>query len=402
MLNVIELFAGVGGFRVGLERSGGFNFVWANQWEPSKKAQDAYNCYVSHFGESDFHSNEDINKVDETTLPEFELLVGGFPCQDYSVARSLSGELGIQGKKGVLFWDIIRIVENKRPNYILLENVDRLLKSPSSQRGKDFSIMLASLNGLGYNVEWRVINAADYGCAQRRRRVFIFAYRKNAKFLTDTTDFNEILFEKGFFAPIFPVKENPKKMGVLHEQLSDDIEWISEEFKASYFNSGIMIDGTVYSRELLPIEEQSTPLIAILDGNVDEKYYLDESAIEKFKKLKGAKKIERTAKSGHKYIFSEGGMAFPEHLEKPGRTMLTSEGTTNRSTHVVEDPETHRLRYLTPNECEKLNGFEPNWTNTGMSERMRYFCMGNALVVDLVERMGRRINQIVVQEQAQR
>lgn len=192
--------------------------------------------------------------------------------------------MGIQGKKGVLFWDIIRIIEEKRPNYILLENVDRLLKSPSSQRGKDFFIMLASLNGLGYNVEWRVINAADHGCAQRRRRVLIFAYRKSAKFLSDTTDFNEILFEKEFFAPIFLVKENPKKIDVLHEQLSDDIKWISEEFKASYLNSGIMIDGTVYSLELLPIEEKLMTLIATLDGNVDEKYYLDEFIVEKFKK----------------------------------------------------------------------------------------------------------------------
>src|SRR5699024_5905062 len=129
-----------------------------------------------------------------------DLIVGGFPCQDYSVARSLSGEKGIQGKKGVLFWEIARAIENTHPKYVLLENVDRLLKSPSSQRGRDFAVMLATFQHFDYSVEWRVINAADYGFPQRRRRVFIFAYKNDLSFEQSQKDIKaeDIVFEKGF------------------------------------------------------------------------------------------------------------------------------------------------------------------------------------------------------------
>ncbi|UII57620.1 DNA (cytosine-5-)-methyltransferase [Cytobacillus spongiae] len=404
MLKVIELFAGVGGFRLGLEATRGFEVVWGNQWEPSKKAQDAFNCYSTRFKGKGIHSNDDIATVNEKSLLELEpdLLVGGFPCQDYSVARSLSGEKGIQGKKGVLFWEITRLVNDLKPKYVLLENVDRLLKSPSKQRGKDFSVMLASFRDLNYSVEWRVINAAEYGQAQRRRRIFIFAIRNDTAYIKERgqlEDYN-LIHDSGFFASSFPILEEvSKKHKPISFQLPEDIVEISDEFSMKYLNAGIMRGGAVYSEEVIPRVEEPKMLGEILQSDVDEKYYLNENAIEKFEYLKGPKKIERTASTGHKYVFSEGGMSFPEPLDKPGRTMLTSEGTVNRSSHVVEDPETKRLRILTPVECERLNGFPDNWTE-GMSDRMRYFCMGNALVVGLIERMGRRILDIEENEKA--
>ncbi len=398
MIKVMELFAGVGGFRQGLEATNGFEVVWGNQWEPSKKAQDAFDCYARQFKDKGIHSNQDISTIDEKELLKLNanLLVGGFPCQDYSVARSLSGEKGIQGKKGVLFWEIIRVLKETKPRYVLLENVDRLLKSPSKQRGRDFSVMLARLRDLDYTVEWRVINAANYGQAQRRRRIFIFAVQNDTSYINKLKTLNEskILHREGFFVKQFPIKEDyNEKHKPLSYTLPDDIIEVSDEFSMKYLNAGIMRDGIIYTEEVVPIEETPTPLRDILESNVDEKYYLNENAIEKFKYLKGPKKIERTSASGHKYTFAEGGMAFPESLDKPGRTMLTSEGTINRSSHVVEDPETKRLRILTPIECERLNGFPDDWTS-GMSERMRYFCMGNALVVGLIERMGKGILDI--------
>jgi DNA (cytosine-5)-methyltransferase 1 len=396
MLNVIELFAGVGGFRLGLEATNGFQVVWGNQWEPSKKAQDAFTCYANHFKDNGIHSNEDIGTVDEKIFKDMgvNVIVGGFPCQDYSVARSLSGEKGIQGKKGVLFWEIIRLATEIKPKYILLENVDRLLKSPSKQRGRDFSIMLASFRDLGYSVEWRVINAAEYGQAQRRRRIFIFAVRNDVQFIQSRENVENpaMLRTDGFFAGAFPVmNEESKKYHSF--TFSEDILDISDNYTKTYYNSGIMRKNKVYSEELTPIIEEPITLEEILQTGVDERYYLNETAIEKFEYLKGPKKIKRTAATGHEYIFSEGGMSFPEPLDKPGRTMLTSEGTVNRSSHVVRDPETNRIRILTPVECERLNGFPDHWTE-GMSERMRYFCMGNALVVGLIERMGNRILEI--------
>ena len=150
-LTVVELFAGVGGFRVGLNDIQSFDennkaienrdwkFVWANQFEPSTKAQPAYNCYCTRFDKehtSNIDIQEEVAHLDEDAdyIPNHSLLVGGFPCQDYSVARSLSGEKGIEGKKGVLFWSIAKILHVKKPPFVLLENVDRLLKSPSKQR----------------------------------------------------------------------------------------------------------------------------------------------------------------------------------------------------------------------------------------------------------------------------
>jgi DNA (cytosine-5)-methyltransferase 1 len=396
MLNVIELFAGVGGFRLGLEATNGFQVVWGNQWEPSKKTQDAFTCYANHFKDKGIHSNEDIGTVDEKIFKDMNVnvIVGGFPCQDYSVARSLSGERGIQGKKGVLFWEIIRLATEIKPKYILLENVDRLLKSPSKQRGRDFSIMLASFRDLGYSVEWRVINAAEYGQAQRRRRIFIFAVRNDVQFIKSRENVENpaMLRTEGFFAGAFPVMNEESKK---HHSFTftEDILDISDNYSKTYYNSGIMRNNRVYSEELIPIIEEPITLEELLQSGVDERYYLNEAAIEKFEYLKGPKKIKRTASTGHEYIFSEGGMAFPEPLDRPGRTMLTSEGTVNRSSHVVRDPETNRIRILTPVECERLNGFPDNWTE-GMSERMRYFCMGNALVVGLIERMGNRILEI--------
>lgn len=402
MLKIMELFAGVGGFRLGLEQIKDFEVVWGNQWEPSKKSQDAYNCYAKRFENKGDHSNVDIAEINEKQFinNDINLIVGGFPCQDYSVARSLSGEKGLEGKKGVLFWDITRMVKEIQPKYLLLENVDRLLKSPSKQRGRDFSVMLASLRDLNYSVEWRVINAADYGQAQRRRRVFIFAVHNSTAYykkLFEETN-PSIIHNGGFFAPAFPVEENFVERHPPREfKLPKNLLEVSDEFSQKYLNAGIMKDGLVYTEEVISRTEPFISLGSILQSDVEEKYYLSEKSIEKFRYLKGPKRIERTSATGHSYFFSEGGMAFPDALDKPGRTMLTSEGTNNRSTHVVEDPLTQRLRFLTPVECERLNGFPDNWTE-GMADRMRYFCMGNALVVGLIKRMGQRINEIEQEE----
>ena len=401
-LRVVELFAGVGGFRLGLEKANKdfFDVVWANQWEPSRKSQDAYNNYVANFPKGE-HSNEDISTVEsgffESLSPD--LLVGGFPCQDYSVARTKSNEKGIQGKKGVLFWEIVRALEHGRPKYVLLENVDRLLKAPAAQRGRDFAVMLSSLNNLGYDVEWRVINAADYGFAQRRRRVFIFAYLRSLNYSKEQRNFSgkEVVFNKGFFADSFPVESIPFKNRENEGELLDDIVEISDTFSFEFHTAGVMRDKKVFTAQVIPIEKESITLGDILQDTeeVSSDYHLSKEQEEKFVYLRGGKREERTAKNGHKYLYTEGSMSPVDDLDKPGRTMLTSEGSNNRSTHIVEVDGQKRL--LTPIECERLNGFPDNWTNT-MTNRMRYFCMGNALVVGLVEIMGRRIKGIDEQE----
>lgn len=405
---VCELFAGVGGFRLGLERSSNeWQTVWANQWEPGRKNQFAFDCYCSHFGRTDNHVNKDISSIDKSSIPDHNLLVGGFPCQDYSVART--GASGIQGKKGVLWWDIRDILDKKRPRFVLLENVDRLLKSPSSQRGRDFGIILTCFKQLEYNVEWRVINAADYGLPQRRRRTFIFAYHNTTKYSKDMHRLNpaSIINTYGFFAKSFPIENiininSTELSSNTNNNLLNDEELteISSNFMFSFENSGYMSNNKIYTCKTAPLytgPRRTLSDVLQYQNVVDDKYYLGVD-LSKWEYLKGAKKIERTSKTGHKYTFSEGPIAFPDPIDRPSRTMLTSESSLNRSTHVICDPITHRYRLITPIEAERLQGFDDNWTNTGMTDKNRYFCMGNALVVGLIEIMGNQLNQIFNKE----
>ena len=256
-----ELFAGVGGFRVGLERSAPevFKTVWADQWEPGQKKQWAYRCYVERFGPDHHCVNEDIASVIDQ-IPEHDLLVGGFPCQDYSIARTNAE--GITGKKGVLWWSIDAIVRRYRPKYVLLENVDRLLRSPARQRGRDFGIILKCLDQAGYAVEWRVINAADYGHVQRRRRTFLFACREDTRHGQQIRDESPVcgtsawLHQEGFFATAFPVADRSYRGSVWrHGDLGGytDLADLSERFQMGFLNGGIMSDGRFYTEDLLPL-----------------------------------------------------------------------------------------------------------------------------------------------------
>lgn len=395
---VCELFAGVGGFRIGLENSdSNWNTVWANQWEPGKKSQYAFDCYINHFGNEEKYVNKDIASIDKKSIPNHNLLVGGFPCQDYSVAHS--GAEGIEGKKGVLWWQIRDILEAKSPKFVLLENVDRLLKSPASQRGRDFGVILACFNDLGYTVEWRVINAAEYGFAQRRRRTFIFACKNDTNYYrsTEKCSLENLIQENGFFIKEFPISANGNGQEV--DFTYNDLIDVSDNFKMEFKNSGVMRNGKIYTTEIVPAQIEAKPLSKIVQfEGVDTKYNLGNN-LEKWDYLKGAKDILRKEGTPHEYHFREGAIAFPDSLEKPARTMLTSEGSLNRSTHVIEDPKSKCYRILTPIETERINGFPDNWTNTGMPERFRYFCMGNALVVGLIEKMGNILNKIFESEE---
>lgn len=396
---VCELFAGVGGFRLGLESADPkWKTVWFSQWEPNAKKQWAHECYVNHWGDFSRDTGVDIAMVSKHSIPDHTLLVGGFPCQDYSVARPLPGAKGIEGKKGVLWWQIRDTLEMKRPAFGLFENVDRLLKSPAKQRGRDFGVMLACLASLDYSAEWRVVNAAEYGAAQRRRRVFIFVYRNDTKYAQSKKDMDHktIIQNSGFFAKTFPISDDEIKP-LSTEVNYHDIPEVSENFEFSFFNSGIMTQGKITTAKITPKIESPTTLRNILQSNVPEKYYVDDDKLEKWKYLKGAKRIERTSRTGHKYTFSEGAIAFPDDLDKPARTMLTSEGTTNRSSHLILDPETNRYRIITPLEAERIQGFKDDWTSM-MPERMRYFCMGNALVVPMVTRMAKTLGPIIENE----
>ena len=403
---VIELFAGVGGFRIALEKSG-WKTVWSNQWEPSTKAQHASSCYVANFGPTG-HSNEDIEVAvsrfgnGEVQIPDAEMIVGGFPCQDYSVAKSLSSSAGLEGKKGVLWWQIHRLVSLGRPKVVFLENVDRLLKSPSKQRGRDFAIMLRTLGDLGYQIEWKVLNAADFGFSQRRIRVFIVAIR------SDVAEENGLnfkdFFSDGILSNAFVASSYSEEN---HFSLEQDPEEISNTFNLAgksspFLNSGVYADGAVWTAKG---SYQTSKLVSGKladalepDSKIPPSYWIDSERLGEWEFLKGAKSLERVSKSGHVYNYSEGKMAFPDSLDKPSRTILTGEGgsSPSRFKHVVQTE--GGFRRLLPIELERLNGFPDDWTKLDsagneISDAKRAFFMGNALVVGLVEIAGRAIKE---------
>lgn len=396
-IRVIELFAGVGGFRIGLERaSEKFKTVWNNQWEPSTKRQDASIVYQKRFG-SLGHSNVDIATVPVEDIPDADLLVGGFPCQDYSVATTLKNSGGIEGKKGVLWWQIYRILKTHpcAPKYLFLENVDRLLKSPAKQRGRDFAIILQSLSELGYIVEWRVINAAEYGMPQRRRRTYILAYRKDTNIAKSISDLGKWITEDGVIAKAFPMQKELRNISDF--DIEGNLQYVSDNFNKGLKNSpfgecGIMMNSHVYSFDYEPF--YYGPHINLGDILVDEKdvaedFFIKKDDLKQWQYLKGSKNEKRVNKTtGFEYNYSEGSMAFPDFLDRPSRTIITGEGGAgaSRFKHVVLTP-SGRYRRLMPIELERLNMFPDNHTKEA-SEMRRAFLMGNALVTGIIERIG--------------
>ena len=406
-LKVAELFAGVGGFRIGLEgynkKNSDYVTVWNNQWEPATKKQHASEVYVNRFGPKG-HSNVDIAKVPAKEIPDHDLLVGGFPCQDYSVARNLGQSGGITGKKGVLWWEIHRILKEKgknAPSYLMLENVDRLLKSPASRRGRDFAMIISSLNDLGYIVEWRIINAADFGMPQRRRRIFILGYKKGINVHKKISALKSPIdwIKKGGTIssafPILPVSDLFNKF-----KIEGDLSEVSDNFNkenpsvSPFGNSGIAIARNIYTLEVKPnYDGKRTVLsdIIIDEKDVPDEFFIDKKSIDKWKYLKGAKNEDRKGKNGFTFTYTEGPMVFPDSLDKPSRTIITAEGgpTPSRFKHVIKT-KSGKLRRLTPLELERLCMFPDNHTD-GQPDTKRAFFMGNALVVGVIEKLGKSL-----------
>ena len=398
VIHVVELFAGVGGFRIGLERASIlYKTIWNNQWEPSTKRQDTSIVYCHRFGEQG-HSNEDIATVPTSEIPQCDLLVGGFPCQDYSVATTLKRSGGIEGKKGVLWWQIYRILDEmkQKPAYLLFENVDRLLKSPASQRGRDFAIILASLNDLGYTVEWRVINAADYGMPQRRKRTYIIGYKNDLAITQQINNPLEWVLSKGVMAQAFPLSIDYKNQQTNFD-IEGDLTTVSSSFNKGTKESPFKNVGIMKDREVTTVEAKAKydgPILTLGDILLDEKdvpdeFFISEDELPRWEYLKGSKSEKRVNKTtGYEYNYSEGSMAFPDFLDRPSRTIITGEGGKgpSRFKHVVYTSN-GRYRRLTPLELERLNMF-PDYHTEGVSDMRRAFLMGNALVTGIVERIG--------------
>jgi DNA (cytosine-5)-methyltransferase 1 len=440
-LKVIELFAGVGGFRLGLEGLGPkhlsstsgykkplknkipFHIKYSNQYEPLKKKQHANDIYSKRFSKikDSTHYEKDINyllteeKKGELKI-KCDLLVGGFPCQNYSVASLLRDAKGLIGEKGILWWEIERILnklkdQDKAPDYLLLENVNKLLISPTKRpgepdnAGRDFAIILSSLARLDYNVEWRMINAADYGFPQKRRRVFIFGFKRTSKISKILKDYSleEILFHHGIIAKPFPCKskKNTKELPFERVISKDPEDYVKNYSDGRFKSAGVMINGKLFQDDVIADYNKgfkNLKSILVSKSKVPEEFYVrDKETIKKWEIEKGPQTKTRIPKKGKEYEWKVGRMNFPDPLDQPSRTIVTSEGSKSPSRihHIIQDKDGD-YRRLTPIELEKLNMFPEDFTRLdGVTDTMRAFLMGNALVIGVVEKIGTNLSKMI-------
>ncbi len=425
-LRVGELFAGVGGFRVGLEGlgtkehpgAGGYEVLFSNQWEPGEKSQIASNVYTHRFGERG-HANEDIfeivrnkDKFARVLDLRLDVLVGGFPCQDYSVARLAHQANGLSGEKGVLWWaiyDFLRLsrVAGQPLKYVFLENVDNLISAGRSCKGRDFAVILSCLASLGYVVEWRVVHSADHGWPQQRRRTFILAYHQSTDVAEEFSggDLSDWLQTTGVFATTYPVDAIAAKSLSTFELGADPVAAQesyrpSKNGRSAFLRGGVFANGVVVTAPLKPIKGVTPE--AVMAGiqtlgdvvaktiNVQEDFYISEERLAGWRRAKGGRKVPKVNSAGQVWTYSEGMMCFPDRLDRSSRTIITSEGgvTPLRTKHAVKD-KSGRLRRLTPDELDELSGFPRGWTNAeGASANQRAKLIGNALIAGVVNQIG--------------
>lgn len=424
---ILELFAGVGGFRHGFEQANSalaqptcprpFEVVWANQWEPSCKRQHAASVYEARWGHAPVNRSlfdvlddpEEMSRIDALAPT---MLVGGFPCQDYSVANTRAA--GLAGAKGALWWAIHRLLAERIDaglpiESLVLENVDRLISSPTGVRGRDFAVILASLQGLGYGVAWQVVNSGDYGYAQRRKRVFIVAVHQCTpawrEWLSGSSAPDQWLVADSPLARAFPVKQAGRLLRCdvgCDAQLAEATYAPSARGKSRFASAGVCIGGTAWTiatkaatvADFTPYVGRPTAMtlgdVVAGTSDVPQQFYLSDQEVERWRVAKGSRSATRVKADGFAYVYSEGAMPFPDALDKPSRTIITSEGGTAaaRTKHVVPGPD-GRLRRLTPDELDVLNGLPRGFTAVGgVSDVQRAFLMGNALVTGIVARIA--------------
>jgi DNA (cytosine-5)-methyltransferase 1 len=332
-MKFIELFAGIGGFRYGLEQVNtlqryrlgstkekaydarfiqqesptnmslsnratsqhdkgiAFECVWANEI-------DKYACqiYRKNFGEGELYEGN-ITKVKADDIPDADLLTAGFPCQAFSIAGK---RRGFDDTRGTLFFEIARICRAKKPRYILLENVKGLL---SHQSGQTFQTILKVLSDIGYVLQWEVLNSKNFGVPQNRERVFIVGH--------------------------FRGTSRP---------------------------------------EVFPISKSSQGNLAYSAGVISQR--------EKW--LKGEKDLSREFSQGQR-IYSTKGIA---------QTLAGNAGGQGGKTGLYET--NMKIRRLTPTECERLQGFPDGWTE-GVSDTQRYKCLGNAVTTNVITEIGKKL-----------
>lgn len=318
-IKFIDLFCGIGGIRIGMETQ---NFQCVFSSDINTECQKTY---YENFGELPYG---DIIEIDEKSIPNHDILCAGFPCQPFSISGK---QKGFEDTRGTLFFEICRIINEKKPSVVFLENVKHLVHH---DKGQTLHTIIDKLTELGYEVSWKVLNGADFGVAQNRERIIIIGSRLG-KF-----DFSKI-------------KTLPRKM--LCEFL--DVEG---EFEFLNTNEYTLIDN--------PKQQPSSGLIFVGYRN---------KSIRKVGVRPGTEHLSRVHKQPNR-IYSANGI----------HPTLPSQETSGRFFILTND---NRVRKLTLNECWRIMGFSENYKKIS-SVGEQYKQLGNSVCVPMIEAVAKEIN----------
>lgn len=386
-IRFIDMFCGIGGFRLGLERateervlrqsglhrcssdlnecrqsdgeapSGdrgekSFGCVWSND-------NNKYACriYRKHFGEI---CEGDIRAVDADAIPEHDLLCAGFPCQSFSIAGK---RRGFEDTRGTLFFEICRVLRAKRPSYLLLENVRGLL---SHDLGQTFEVILSSLSELGYDCQWQVLNSKDFGVPQNRERVFVIGHTR------------------GKSRPeVFPLREDVEGFAEGANETAT-IRTLQGGGHSGGHHSGMTIID-IYNQGIRANQEVAGALKGegIANTSLGTALIFHENISGKWTPHKEAQALRSGA--SHNYQTLE----IANALDADGYLRTGARPRDENGKPQLLPIGYRRIRRLTPLECERLQGFPDGWTE-GISDTQRYKCLGNAVTVNVIEAIGRQ------------
>jgi len=412
-IRFFDMFAGIGGFRSGLEAVGGFECI--GHCEIDKYAKQAYDAMYDTKGELYFHDAKTINPSE---LPDFDLICGGFPCQSFSIAGRRGG---FDDARGTLFFEIARIAAVKRPSYLFLENVPGLL---SHDEGRTFATILGTLSQLGYDVTWQVLNSKDYGVPQSRKRVYIIGYLRercagqilaftetNGKApvqiqggsqggriyspegtsVTLTSGAGGVGGKTGIYDMSLPIKVNTKA-GFQTAYPGDSIDLAYPDQNSRRGRVGAKIAHTLTTSSVQGyffIDRNPDPKITDIARCITAR---QDSGIGNRKGEHSAILAEdapRAILTPEKKNVCQHGRRFKE----PDEEMFT---ITAQDWHGIIHR--GRVRRLTPRECWRLQGFSDKQFNkalaTGLSDSRLYKMAGNAVSVPVISAIGQIIREV--------
>jgi DNA (cytosine-5)-methyltransferase 1 len=350
-MRAVELFAGIGGFRIACD-SLGIETVWANDISSSAAA-----IYQKRFGTEQFKFGDIGNLLDH--IPDHELLTGGFPCQPFS---SAGRKLGLDDARGTLFEKIVKILEQKKPQYFVLENVKRLL---SMDGGKHFATILDALSEIGYLVEWRLLNAVNFGLPQHRERVVIIGHKDHTpkSYLCTPSDLSELSPHQ---ASIAANMEHWKKI---------------EEHGSKFHTWGLALNGKFFHAKIDGFSEAApkVKLKDILEPHPDELFYFTEDTLER---IKNSEEVNRFFNGVEILYNQKGGARMGYSIFGIAGVAPTLTCTTSR--HYERYKIGNEFRRLTPIEYARIQGFPDNHCASARTYD-QYPLYGNAVPPALVK-----------------